>query len=124
MKKKEQHIKNIKLVITGLAIGVINGFFGGGGGMVCVPLLEKVLKIDNKSAHATSLAVMLPVSFVSALVYIINGNVDFRLFAFVAIGSSIGAIIGAKLLKKINKKAIRLIFSILMVVAGIMMVIR
>ena len=30
-------------VLTGLAVGAINGLLGGGGGMLCVPLLEKGL---------------------------------------------------------------------------------
>ena len=33
-----------KLILSGLTIGIVNGFFGGGGGMICVPLLEKILK--------------------------------------------------------------------------------
>ena len=59
----------IVLILSGIAIGLANGFFGGGGGMICVPLLEKVLKIDNKKSHSTALAVMLPIAIFSIMVY-------------------------------------------------------
>jgi hypothetical protein len=32
----------LPLIVSGIAIGIVNGFFGGGGGMVCVPILEKL----------------------------------------------------------------------------------
>ena len=40
MKKNKD---KFKLILSGLTIGIVNGFFGGGGGMICVPLLEKIL---------------------------------------------------------------------------------
>ena len=39
--------EKIWLILSGSVIGILNGFFGGGGGMVCVPILEKVLKLQN-----------------------------------------------------------------------------
>ena len=65
-----QKNKNIFLsVILGLIIGFINGFFGGGGGMVVVPLLTKHYKLEQKEAQATAIAVMLPICIASAIIY-------------------------------------------------------
>jgi len=46
-------------VAGGLA-GIANGFFGGGGGMVLVPLLTARCGLDQRRAFATSVAVILP----------------------------------------------------------------
>ena len=35
-------VKNWQIAVFGALIGVINGFFGGGGGMIVVPLLNKM----------------------------------------------------------------------------------
>ena len=52
-----------------------SGFFGGGGGMLCVPLLQ-FRGLDVKRAHATALIVILPLCIVSAAIYIANGYFD------------------------------------------------
>ena len=49
----------IKL-LTGSIIGFVNGFWGGGGGMICVPLLQNIIHLPEKKAHATTLLIMLP----------------------------------------------------------------
>ena len=77
MNKKNSAKKWLIVISAGMLIGFINGFFGGGGGMISVPLLEKVLKIDNKKSHATAMAVIFPLSIVSAIVYALNTSIDF-----------------------------------------------
>ena len=51
----------------GLIIGFINGFFGGGGGMVCVPVLNNFVSLTDKKSHATAILIMLPLCVVSLL---------------------------------------------------------
>ena len=50
MTKKEKFL----IVIFGAVTGFINGFFGGGGGMIVVPVMTILLKIEQKVAHATA----------------------------------------------------------------------
>ncbi len=57
-----------KGLLGGAAVGLLNGLLGAGGGMVLVPLLER-LGVTGKSSHATSLAVIVPLSAVSAFLY-------------------------------------------------------
>lgn len=122
-----KHINNTKhfwiYLIIGLTVGFINGFFGGGGGMIVVPLLIFALGLRDKTAHATALLIILPLCMVSSIVYICNGVVDWGQTLFVGIGACIGGLIGASLLKKLSNKAIRIIFSIIMLIAGIKMII-
>ena len=57
-------------IVCGIIVGFLNGFFGGGGGMFCVPMLQKFCGYKDKQAHATTLCVILPLSIVSSFVYI------------------------------------------------------
>ena len=113
----------IILILSGFAIGLVNGFFGGGGGMICVPLLEKILKIDNKKSHSTALAVMLPIAVFSIVVYIIKIKIDWITLGYVGGGFVVGGAFGALLLSKLNNKIVRIIFILVVLSAGIRLLI-
>ena len=57
----------------GLGIGLLGGFFGSGGGILAVALLQKQ-GLEPRRAHATSIAIILPLSLISLVVYWLNGN--------------------------------------------------
>ena len=63
-------------VLGGLGAGVINGLLGAGGGMVVVPLLS-AMGVRGKRSHATALMVIVPLSAVSAVLYLVQGRVGF-----------------------------------------------
>ncbi|MBQ3235779.1 MAG: sulfite exporter TauE/SafE family protein [Clostridia bacterium] len=109
------------MALAGAGVGLINGFFGGGGGMVVLPVLTMIFKYEQKRAHATAIAVILPVSVVSAIAYVISGKASaFTLDTlFVTIGVVAGGILGALLLKKINNGWLSKIFAVVMLVAGV-----
>ncbi len=110
-----------KLIMSlcGMIVGFINGFFGGGGGMICVPLLEKMLHLENKYSHATAIAVILPISFVSALIYTLGGHIQSIPFITVCAGVVLGGIIGSFALKFLPSKTIRIIFVFVMLAGGV-----
>ena len=112
---------SIKFYLAGALIGFINGLFGGGGGMICVPALHNVLRLETKKAHATAIAVMLPVSVVSGLFYLSFGNLDFSLLALSSLGVFAGGFTGSVLLRKIKPRTVRILFSVLLAVAGVRM---
>ena len=104
-----------------IGIGFINGFFGGGGGMIAVPTLAKFYNLEEKKAHATSIAVILPLSVASSIVYLFKEKVDWVNLGIVAGGVTLGGILGALLLKKAGNKFIEYLFEGVMLVAGIKM---
>ena len=112
-----------KIVMFGALIGVINGFFGGGGGMVVVPLLNKVFGLEQKQAQATALFVILPISVVSAIVYFCFNSISFVSGWPVILGIVAGGAIGALLLNKLNNKTIKGIFIFFMLLGGVGMLI-
>ena len=111
------------LICSGAFIGLLNGFFGGGGGMVCVPILEKVLNLSSKESHATAISVIFPLSFVSACIYVFNNSISSLPLLTVALGAVAGGIVGAYVLKFMPPKAIRFIFALIMLAGGIRMII-
>ena len=102
----------------GVLVGFINGFFGGGGGMLCVPLLEKVLGVPAKSSHATTIIIILPISVASAATYIINGYADWSATVMASVGVIAGGMAGALLLGKLKSEAVGMAFAAIMIIAG------
>ena len=124
-KKKVNSVKKQKLflMLSGAVIGFLNGFFGGGGGIICVPILEKVLKLDNKHAHATAIAVIFPLSIISAFIYVYKGYIESLPLLTIGLGVVLGGIIGSYALKFLPPKAVRVIFAIIMFVGGLKLII-
>ncbi|MCK9575260.1 MAG: TSUP family transporter [Clostridia bacterium] len=117
----KKFLKALLNVIIGAVIGLVNGFLGGGGGMLVVPYLRYVQKLKAKSAHATAILVILPISLASSIVYIFSKQITVINAVTVSGGVFIGGIIGAFLLPKISDKWLSIIFSIIMIVAGVRM---
>lgn len=109
------------LIALGAATGILSGFFGGGGGMVVVPALAAIMKICEKQAHATAIAVILPVTAVCAVVYGIRGISFGADFAPVAVGVVVGGLFGAAFMGKISNGFLSFIFYAVMIIAGIKM---
>ncbi|MBR6778981.1 MAG: sulfite exporter TauE/SafE family protein [Clostridia bacterium] len=116
-------VKKLHVVLFGALIGIINGFFGGGGGMVVVPLLTNLFGLEQKKAQATALFVILPISIVSAIVYLCYNSVDFKTGWPVLLGIVAGGVVGAKVLNKLNNKIVHGIFIFFMLLGGIGMLI-
>lgn len=114
--------RSILLGMLGTATGLVNGFFGSGGGMIAVESLESS-GTESKKAHATSILAILPLSVVSSVVYYLRGSFSFRTETVsLLVGASVGGLLGAMLLGKLSAKWIDLIFTLLMLISGIRMV--
>lgn len=111
--------KNVKLtsIVCGVAVGAANSLFGGGGGMLAVPLLQKT-GLDEKKAHATAILVILPISLLSFLVYALRGFANALVLIPTATGVTFGGMVGAKLLGKAPVAFINLLFALLQLAAG------
>ena len=100
-------------VLGGLGAGVINGLLGAGGGMVVVPLLS-AMGVRGKRSHATALMVIVPLSAVSAVLYLVQGRVGFADALPWLPGSLLGAYLGSRLMPKIATGWLKLLFGGLM----------
>ena len=110
-----------KLGVSGAAAGLVNGLFGGGGGMLVVPMLTFLSKMPVKNAHATAILIILPVSALSGILYAAFGNFSLSSGLPVSAGVLAGGIAGAFLLKKLSAKWVSAVFALVMLAAGLKM---
>ena len=112
--------KTALVAITG---GFVNGLFGSGGGTIFVPGSQKFLGFETHKAHATTVAVILPLSIVSAVVYAAGVGVDWMAVACVSAGGVAGGYLGAKLLNRLSDTRLHKLFGVFMIAAAIRMII-
>ncbi len=120
-------MKNKKSNITtagfGLLIGAINGLLGAGGGMIAVPLLKK-MGLEQKSAHANAVAIILPISILSAILYLYKDYVNLPdVLPYIPTGI-LGAVLGTYFMKKISPLWLKKIFGFFMIYAGIRLLLK
>lgn len=112
---------NIKKTLIGIITGFTNGLFGSGGGTIVVPCMEKFLNINAHKSHATAIAIILPLSILSAVIYLFKADIPWANAAVVSIGGVIGGFIGAKLLNKISGRWLHILFGTAMLLAAVRM---
>lgn len=117
-----EYIKKYKNIVVGFLSGIINGLLGAGGGMLAVPTLKT--QIDAQKAHATTVAIIMPMCLTSSIFYIYAGRVTISDAMPYAPYGVVGAIIGAVLLTKLKSKHLRIIFGLFMIWAGIRMILK
>lgn len=111
----------LKKISVGLIAGIVSGLFAAGGGMIVVPALIHIFKIEDSKARATSILAILPMVIASGIFYYKNDYVDWNLGIKCAIGGTIGGIVGAKLLKKISTRTLRILFVIFLIYTSVKM---
>lgn len=112
----------MKSNILGIVTGFANGFFGAGGGTILVPGMERFLKVEVHKAHATAIAVILPLSVISAVIYAFKINIPWSTLIYVSIGGIVGGYAGARILSKFSSKWLHIIFGGFMIIAAAKMV--
>jgi uncharacterized protein len=109
----------VRVALVGLAAGLLGGMFGVGGGILIVPALTMVLGFDQRLAHGTSLAAILPIAGASLVTYWSVGNVDWPVALWIAIGAIVGAVVGTRLLQVVSKRALTIGFVVIMLATAV-----
>ena len=91
--------------------------------MIAVPLLKRQ-GLDQKNAQANAVSVILPITAISAILYILKNHVAFSdSFAYIPTGL-IGSIIATFALQKFSNKLLQKAFSVFMIYAGVRLLIK
>ena len=109
----------IKCLVAGALAGVANGLFGAGGGLFLVPLLIGWIGLEEKQGFATSVAVILPLSAVSFVIFLLRGgNIWGEALPYV-VGGIGGGLLSAKLFQKIPAVWLHRIFGVLILYGAV-----
>jgi uncharacterized protein len=108
-------------IIIGLLSGVVAALCGVGGGVIMVPAFVWLLKIEQKEAAATSLAVIFLTAVVASFKNHANQLVIWKVVLPTAIASAVGAWLGADYLKLLSNQTLTRIFAIVMIGVGFRM---
>lgn len=105
----------VKKIIIGILAGIVSGLFATGGGMILVPAFIHLLNIEDKKARGTSVFCILPMVVTSSIFYYQGNYIDWKVAFLCAIGGTVGGYIGAKLLKKLPAKTMKIAFTIFLI---------
>jgi uncharacterized protein len=108
----------LALLLAGIAIGVISGMVGIGGGLLVIPLLVIFFRFSQQQAAGTSLAMLLPpIGIFAVLAYAKVGNINWPYAAILALGFALGGYIGARIINSgtISPTVLRVGFALFLV---------
>ena len=111
--------ERVRYLVAGAAAGLTNGFFGGGGGSVLVPILTRYCKLEQRQAFATSVAVILPLCVLSVAIYFFRGGLDVMTALPYLIGGTVGGWAGGKWFKGMKMTWLKRGFGLLLIYGGV-----
>ena len=106
----------IELIVVGLFVGAVAGFFGVGGGMILVPILM-LIGFNIKAAIGMSVVQMLFSSIYGSYINYKKGKLEVNEGLWVGIGGIIGGAIGAYFTDILPKEMLQYIFLALVLFA-------
>lgn len=108
--------------LIGLGAGLGSGYVGVGGGFIMIPLMLSFLHIPMKLASGTSLIAVMILAIPGVVEQGIFGNVEYLTGLSVALGSIPGAMIGARLVKLVPERTLRIFFGVFLCFGAIALV--
>jgi uncharacterized membrane protein YfcA len=105
----------VRLVLVGLGVGFLTGFFGVGGGFLIVPALVVMLGLPMHLAVGTSLLVIALNALWGLIGNLRFGTLDWPLTLLFAIGGVGGVLAGGKLAGRLPDRSLRVAFALLIV---------
>lgn len=100
-----------RIVALGMAVGLISGLVGAGGGFLLVPALALLAGLPMPIAVGTSLVVISMQSFAGLAGHLASEQIDWRLAAFVTAAAVVGALVGGRLIAFVNPVTLRRMFG-------------
>ncbi|MEM9678917.1 MAG: sulfite exporter TauE/SafE family protein [Bacteroidota bacterium] len=107
------------IAIEGLAVGVLTGLVGAGGGFLIIPALVLLAKLPMKKAVGTSLLIITVKSLIGFLGDLPNINVDWSFLLIFTIISIIGIILGIYISKFISGRKLKKGFGLFTLIMAV-----
>ena len=105
--------------LAGLLVGIVNGIFGGAGGMVLIPLLGLWTDAEPESIFPLSVSVMLPVCVLSLWLSARTGPLPWLDALPYLIGSTLGGVLAGCFGKRIPTVWLHRFFGVMLLWGGV-----
>lgn len=115
--------KYLRQAFIGFLAGVVSGFFSTGGGLILVPAFMYLLNMESQKSRGTSVFCILPMVITSSFFYYKGNFINWKIAILCGIGGSIGGYIGAKLLKRLPEKYLKIAFTIFLIYVSVKMLV-
>jgi uncharacterized membrane protein YfcA len=112
----------LEILLLGLGVGVLVGLLGIGGGVVLVPAMVYLFRMDQHMAQGTSLFVLLPPLGLGALIaYWKRGQVDLRAGILCALGMLIGGYLGSLIAIPLTSRNLKGLFGCFLILVAFLL---
>ena len=119
--KTSENLPKTGLRLLGFFVALFSAGIGIGGGTIFVSAFISVFKFDFKQAAATSLATIIPITFIGAVshLFIFSNPPSHKYFLIFIPMCIIGTIIGSKFINKWNNQWLKWIFAVFLLIASL-----
>ena len=114
----------VRLAAIATVAGVFSALFGVGGGTVIVPLLIAWFAYGEREATGTSLAAIVGIAAMAAVLQALEGNVDFLNGVLIALPAVVGVISGTALQQRLPQRAVAGALGAFLVVSAATLVLK
>jgi len=111
-------------LLIGLTAGAFGGLVGLGGGVVMIPLMVGVAKLQQRQAHGTSLVALVFTGLVGAATYSTRGQVDVGGAALLAVPATFMARFGARYAHVLPEWKLKRSFGAFLLVIAVILLAR
>jgi uncharacterized protein len=108
------------LFVGALMAGLLGSLTGLGGGVVLIPLLTLLFKVDMHYAIGASLVSVIATSSGAAAAYVRDGISNIRLGMFLEVATTAGAVGGAYLATYLSTSVIAIVFGIVLIISAVL----
>jgi uncharacterized membrane protein YfcA len=116
------HVRRVPLgLVLMYGAGLISALLGIGSGVLKIPAMDTALRLPIKVSTATSNFMIGVTAAASGVAYFARGDIDPAVAGPVALGSVVGALLGARFLMAISGEKLRLFFVVVLVAVAVQM---
>lgn len=101
--------------------GTLSALLGIGSGVLKIPAMDAAMRLPIKVSSATANLMIGVTACGAAAAHLVAGSLDLELAVPVVLGSVLGSVLGAKMLVRAAGPALRIVFTVVLVVLAVPM---